>query len=129
MAKMLDKINGHKKHAIPVLNIAAMIAVVTVGMKLLDRADAQSAERGEVKTIAITALGQAKENKLFTEQESSYLRARKLNKEIFRLYTEQAAQSGQRIEQSLQNIQTTQTTQGLDIAGIKKQVENLERVE
>lgn len=129
MKKILNKINGNKKHAIPVLNIAALIAVITVGIKLLDRADAQSVERGEVKTIAITALNEAKENRLFTEQETSKLEVEKLNKVVFRLYTEQAAQSSQRIEQSLKAIQTTHAGVGSDIAVIKEKFKQLEKVE
>lgn len=129
MKKILSKINGHKKHAIPVLNIAVMLTVVGIGIKLLDRADAQSVERGEVKTLAIQAVNNSKENTLYIKQEVSDLRVTKLNADIFRLYTEQAAESGKRIEKGLGAIQATQIEQGKDIAGIKKQVTNLERVD
>ena len=88
MGKILKKMNGSKKHALPILNIAAIGLVLTMGWKVLGKVEATSAERAEVKAVAVGADLKARKARLYAEQEVSQLEIKKLDKDLFIQYTE-----------------------------------------
>ena len=104
MAKLLDKLNGNKKHAIPVLNIGVLLAILGLGINISNKMTTQAEERGAIKTRVSEHAGKIEANRAYTDQETSRLEANKLGKEIFMMHTAQAALNQENIQKDIRGI-------------------------